>query len=252
MNFLNSDNPGFYEEASFLNVKAIVKWKREKKYYNFEGLPKTAILVVNPKLIRTLSKPFSKKIKGIPGTGRLLSSSLLLCSSQGSGAPGALVLLEELRVLGVENIIFIGSAGIIGQGILEQQAFVTSKAFSTVGSSFFYAKEDVVEPKDSNWYQKINEHLNLPSCTSWSTDCPYRETPSLIAKFKRLNAQLVDMESAAVYAFCNFHKLNAVCLLIAADSLLQKTWEPPKRPDLLFKRQKEIIAKIISFSSLPK
>jgi len=250
MNFFKDDNPGFYEETSFLKADAIVKWKKEKKVYNFDQLPKTAIVVMNPKFIRVFSKPFGKSLKGIPGSGCFLTPSLLLCASQGSGSPGVLLLIEELRVLGVENIIFIGTAGIISPEVTEQQAFATSKSYSTVGSSFFYVKDSALEPINSSWFKNIRDHLKLPECVSWSTDCPYRETPSLIAHFRTLKAQLVDMESAAVYAFCNFHKLNSVCLLIAADTLLQNVWTPPQRPDLLFKRQKKLIARLTTFSTL--
>ena len=140
MNFFKNNNPEFYEESSFLKVDAIVKWKKEKKVYNFDRLPKTAIVVVNPKIVKVFSKPFAKNLKGIPGSGCLLTPSLVLCASQGSGSPGVLVLLEELRILGVESIIFIGTAGIISSDISEQQVLVTSKAFSTVGSSFFLCK----------------------------------------------------------------------------------------------------------------
>ncbi len=249
MNFFKHRDPDFYDEPSFLDVESIVQLKRKKRAYNFDQLPVTAILVQNKKIVQAFSSPFRKKLKGFPGTGYTLSPSILLCAMDGSGAPGALVLLEELRILGVKKIIFVGTAGILDAAVKEQQVSLITQAYSAVGSSVFYSNENILQPKRTNWFEKISELADLPDCISWSTDCPYRETSKLLDSYKKKGVQLVDMESAAIYAFCAFHGLDAACILIAADSLTQTIWQPPKSPVLLFKKQKELISQMSTLIS---
>ena len=44
MSFINPFEPGFYKEKSILNVKDIIEWKRKNNLYNFDTLPKVAVI----------------------------------------------------------------------------------------------------------------------------------------------------------------------------------------------------------------
>lgn len=244
MDFFEHTDSGFYEEPSFLDVVSVVKWKKERGLYNFKSLPQTAIIVLNKTAIHRSSTPFKKKLKGLPGTNYVLNPAIVLCSEFGTGAPAVLVLLEELRVLGVKKFIFLGMAGIIDSNINENEALIISKAHSTVGSSTFYSVKSVLEPLDQEWSNRIKQNLKIGVGTGWSTDCPYRETPSMINYYQQKSVQLVDMECAAIYAFSAFHKLPSVCILIGADFLGGQEWRPPDKIHLLIRNQKKLVSEL--------
>ena len=50
MSFINPFEPGFYKEKSILNVKDVIEWKRKNNLYNFDTLPKVAVISMVNKL----------------------------------------------------------------------------------------------------------------------------------------------------------------------------------------------------------
>lgn len=246
MDFFKNIDSEFYNEPSFLDVSAIVKLKRSQGRYNFEQLPKMAIIVSSKKIIGRFSTSIKKKLKGLSGANYIYNSSILICSEIGTGAPAALVLMEELRALGVERFVFIGTAGILTNDISETEARIITKAHTTIGSTTFYSNKAILEPFDHEWIKDLKQQLNLVEASGWSTDCPYRETPAMLNYFKERSVHLVDMECAGIYAFSMFYRLPAICILIGADSLTQMQWRAPENMNLLTKKQRELLADLLS------
>ena len=246
MDFFKEIKTNFYSEPSSLKVSSIVDLKRSQGRYNFKRLPKTAILVPSRKSIGHFSKRLKKRIKGLSGANYLFNSSLLVCSEIGTGAPAALVLLEELRSLGVERFIFMGIGGRLSEEIGPNEARIIATAHSSTGSSSFYSSKNTLRLQDHIWITELKNQLGLNTAVGWSTDCPYRETASIIQYYKGKSAQLVDMECAAIYAFSEFYNLPTLCILIGADSLFRSNWQPPEDLALLTKKQREILTKLLS------
>ena len=221
-------NINFYTEPSVLDILELIKWKKSCNAYNFNVLPKTAIITLHKHYLDRKIRFFAKKIKGIKGKNFLLNKKTLVCAEFGNGAPAIVGLLEELRGLGVENFIFIGFAGSLNLNFKESDVCIVQKAYSTTGCASLYSKDDFFEPKKSTWFSHLETKLCYKESICWSTDAPFRETPSLINHFKEKRTTHVDMECAAIYAFAEFYKLNALCVLITADSLSENSWLPPK------------------------
>ena len=55
--------------------------------------------------------------------------------------------------------------------------------------------------------------------TSWTTDAPFRETASAIRRARKLGADCVEMEAAALYAFAKARKKRVVCLAHVTNSM---------------------------------
>ena len=100
------NNSNLIAEKSILDISKFVMWKKTNRNYNFDVLPKTVILTLNNNVLSRKNKFFYKKTKGIAGLNYIINKKILLCSSFGSGASAIISLLEELRILGVENFIF--------------------------------------------------------------------------------------------------------------------------------------------------
>lgn len=97
----------FYSEGSVLKISSLVKWKKDKKSYNFDELPETAYIVLNKRIIKKFLNSFSRKLKGLVGSNYILNNDILLCSEFGSGAPAITGYLEELKELGVKEFVLI-------------------------------------------------------------------------------------------------------------------------------------------------
>lgn len=245
MSFFKGQNSSFYNEDAVLKISAIVSWKKEQKVYNFKTLPDIAIIAIKKNVFSRVITPFTKIIKGINGLHYNYKSKFLLCSEFGMGSASIITLLEELKELGVKKFIFLGVAGILDTSVKEGDAYIISNVFSSVGSSFFYAEEENIECYDSKWFEKIRENFQLESKISWSTDCPFRETASLLAYYKSKNCSLVEMETAGMYAFSRYYKVPSVAILIGADSLISSQWKMPKNISKLLKVQQDIVNKLI-------
>lgn len=250
MEFLKDLGSAFYKERSFLSAEDIVHQKRKRKRYSFDKLPPLALIVLDQKLPKIISKPFAKKLKGFPGTGYFLNKNAVLCTPFGNGAPALLLLLEELRVLGVQKFIFVGTAGMLDANLTEQGIFLVDKALSGVGSSFFYSENETCQPPEQLWSSQLAEELKIEKAVAWSTDSPYRETPLVLHKLKKKSVQLIDMECAAVYAFASFYNLKAACLLVGADHLTKDKWQPPKQMVTLIEVQKQLILRLEKLKSI--
>lgn len=231
----------FFTEKSVLDVSDLVQWKRSQGCYNVEKLPKTAIVTLNKHLISKQVRLFSKKIKGIMGDNYLINPNVVVCTNFGNGAPAMVGVLEELRVLGVTHFIFIGLAGSLDANNAEGDCCVVTETFSATGCAAFYNENKTIYPIDNEWFNNIKTKLNFKPTSCWSTDAPFRETPSLIAYYTDKGAKHVDMECAAIYAFAKFYQLNALCVLVTADSFLDGKWMPPKKNGLLRKHLQNIL-----------
>lgn len=247
MSFFKDINSDFYNESSILKGSNLVSWKRERGVYNFKELPIRAIISIKKNVFSKVVSPFSKRIKGINGAHYIYKSKVLLCSEFGSGASALLALLEELRALGVEQFVFIGSAGILFDSAQENNAYIVSKVFSSSGSSFFYFRDEEIDCYDKEWFEKIKDTYNLKPKVAWSTDCPFRETPSLLNYYRSKDCALVDMESAAVYSFSQYFKTPAVCILVGADKLTASQWKSPGDVDKLLKVKQKLIFQLLKF-----
>ncbi len=235
----------YLDEKSILDISMLVKWNKVKKKYNFNQLPKTAIISISKFSLEFRMRLFSKKVKGILGNNYFINNNLIFCSGFGYGAPAIIGFMEELRILGVENFVFVGFAGSLVKNINENDTFLVNNSFSTVGCTALYSSSYDFKPIESDWRDNFKALLNLPETICWSTDAPYRETKSLIKYYIDKRATHVDMECAAIYAFAEFYKLNSSCILITADSLAHNQWSPPKNLGLLNSTLKKVVTSTI-------
>jgi len=239
-------NSNFLTEPSLLSAEMMVAWKRERGVYNFKSLPEKAIIGIEKNIFTPQLNLFSKKLKGLRGAN-YIADSFVFCAEFGSGAPAIITLLEELRVLGVKEFIFVGLAGILSNDIKTGDAFCVNQALSGSGTTAYYTAENLIQPYDAAFVQNIASLLKLDTTTCFSTDCPFRETPSLIASIKEQGCELIEMESAAVYAFGQFYSLKAACVLVAAD-ILAEVWTPPTHTINLALAQQNLVSALVKSS----
>ncbi|NMH86667.1 phosphorylase family protein [Flavivirga algicola] len=241
----NFKDSNFYNENTILDISMIVDWNKKRRKYNFDKLPLTAIISLDKNLLSRKVRFVSKKAKGLVGNNYIINNNFMYASNFGNGAPALIGHLEELRCLGVENFIFIGLGGSLIFNESRNNSFILKNTFSTSGCTTLYSMKDSFKPIKNEWYNNLKSKLNLAETIGWSTDAPFRETPSLLNYYREKKVTHVDMESASIYAFSEFYKLNAMCIIVSADDLTNNRWTPPQNVDKL----NNIINSIITICS---
>lgn len=69
-----------------------------------------------------------------------------------------------------------------------------------------------------------NKGLNFFEGATWTTDAPYRETPSRIKYAKEKGATCVDMEASACFAVAKFRHVELAGIFYGGDLVKAEGW----------------------------
>lgn len=132
------------------------------------------------------------------------------------GASFAVLLAEQMYVSGCELLISITSAGTIIPPPNNEQFIVIEEALRDEGTSYHYLPPDEPALLAQPLLEKLkplqfDPEVSLGIGKSWTTDAPYRETPSAIKYAKQQQVTAVEMEAAALYAFAQSQNKKVVC-----------------------------------------
>lgn len=133
------------------------------------------------------------------------------------GAPFAVLVAEQLAASGARLVISITSAGLITPAGKPPYFVLIDRALRDEGTSIHYRPPgtwshlatDLAEQL-SDAYTGLSEPVLRGS--SWTTDAPYRETPSALTAAQDAGIACVEMEAAALYAYATARNRSVVCL----------------------------------------
>ncbi len=165
------------------------------------------------------------------GPGRLFYLNRAAVLQGGPGAPAALMALEKVRNLGLQEILILSYCGSLSPELRIGQVFLPVKALSQEGTSPHYTRA-----RKGFFFPSSKTLENLKLCLlgkklTWiegaivSTDAPYRETPGWMKSLQRKKIMAVDMELSAVLALAAFYGLRAAGLFIVSDELFSGSWK---------------------------
>ena len=142
------------------------------------------------------------------------------------GAPYAVLVAEQLFVSGCQLLLSVTSAGVINQPGNDKRFALITNALRDEGTSYHYLPPDQPARISEVLLQKMSPSAALPDCpffeaTSWTTDAPYRETPSAIATMRSMGVTCVEMEVAALYAFAQAKNKAVACFAHITNSMAQ-------------------------------
>jgi uridine phosphorylase len=132
------------------------------------------------------------------------------------GAPFAVLVAEELFASGCKLLISVTSAGQLA-GLRPPPYFVLiDKALRDEGTSYHYLASDEFSRADESLLRLLDGaflDLQIPveRGATWTTDAPFRETPSTIAQMRERGLLAVEMEAAALYAFATARGKPVIC-----------------------------------------
>ena len=144
------------------------------------------------------------------------------------GSSFAVLLAEQLFVSGCELLISVTSAGIINQPLQPGTQFLLiTEALRDEGTSYHYMPAGQKSHLNTGLFEKITtlttmNELHLEYGKSWTTDAPYRESATAIAKANDYGAVSVEMEAAALYAFAEVRDKSVICYAHLTNTMAQE------------------------------
>ncbi|MBO4493255.1 MAG: nucleoside phosphorylase [Ruminococcus sp.] len=147
---------------------------------------------------------------------------ICLCQAP-MGAPAAVQNLEHLIHNGVRHIVSAGSCGVLFD-IQENEFMVPVRALRDEGSSYKYLPPsryiELDMPMTEHICRTLREKgIGFRSCTTWTTDGLFRETPETVTCRRSEGCDTVDMECASLAACAKLRGADFGMLFFTADSL---------------------------------
>lgn len=144
------------------------------------------------------------------------------------GGPNVAPFMEELKILGTKNFIFVGSCGALNKDIIGK-IVVPDKAFRDEGTSWHYiaSKDELIDVPTWEKTESLLRSLDIPCIvgSTWTTDAAYRETPSAVKYVMSKGCVCVEMECASIMAVAQAIGVNAYQFLYTSDRLDKTNWE---------------------------
>ncbi|MHB1131554.1 MAG: nucleoside phosphorylase [Chloroflexota bacterium] len=157
------------------------------------------------------------------------------------GAPYAVLVAEELIASGCRHIIAYSSAGAIAEWLRVPCLVVPEGALRDEGTSYHYlppARWAVAHGALPDILGRRAEACGLPvhRGLSWTTDAPYRETQSQIARHRAEGVLCVEMEAAALMGLAQARGVGIASLLHVTNVLATGANDFHKGPEDIHER----------------
>ncbi len=164
------------------------------------------------------------------------------------GAPGTVMMMEEMIACGTCVFIGIGFAGSLQPTAPVGSFIIPTSCISEEGTSAHYLDDKTALAPSPRLRQIIieccqTEGVNVLSGPLWTTDAPYRELVTKIEAYRQQGVLGVDMETSAMYALGQVRRVEVCNLLIVSDELWHEWQSAFGKPELrdATQRAKDVI-----------
>ncbi|MBN2102553.1 nucleoside phosphorylase [bacterium] len=149
------------------------------------------------------------------------------------GAPVAGLSLEVSIELGIQNILILGTCGLLNHKIQSGDVIVPERFIREEGTSLHYVPQDISIETNSRLNKMIchtfqSHQISCYQGLHWTTDAPFRETTDKIARYSGQGCHSLDMESSALFAISQYYQKKTAAILIGSDHLSDTGWIPPQ------------------------
>ncbi len=147
------------------------------------------------------------------------------------GAPQAVMGMEMIIPLGVKRIWVFGWCGSLDPTLRIGDLVIPTRGISEEGTSQHYPIGEMPLTTDTALNEILVEALEKEGQTVrrgmvWTTDAPFRETPSKVKEFQDRGVLAVDMEMSALMTLAIFRDVKLTGLLVVSDELFDLKWNP--------------------------
>jgi uridine phosphorylase len=149
------------------------------------------------------------------------------------GAPGTVMMMDEMIACGAQTFIGLGWAGGLQEKTRIGTFVIPTSCISEEGTSRHYIDSKSPTGPSARLVRAVQETceaegVRVETGPVWTTDAPYRELVTKISAFNHQGVLAVDMETSAMYALGLARKIEVCNLLVVSDELVQE-WKPAFR-----------------------
>jgi uridine phosphorylase len=161
------------------------------------------------------------------------------------GAPHAVMGMEKIIALGAKRIWSVGWCGSLQPDLTIGDLVIPTGAICEEGTSAHYPIGDKLPSADGVLCRAIHSRLSQEGRNGrmgviWTTDAPYRETPSKVRAYQARGVLAVDMEMSALMTLAIYRSVRFAGLLVVSDELSGLTWRPGFRDPRFRKSRREV------------
>lgn len=148
------------------------------------------------------------------------------------GAPYAAMIVDTLKVWGVEQLLFIGWCGAVAPRVKAGDIVLPDSAMVDEGTSGHYCDPScrVALPARPLVHQlrlALQHHgAAFHDGAVWTTDAIFRETVEKVKHYQKKGALAVEMELSAIFTVAGFRGMEAAGVLVVSDELSDYQWRP--------------------------
>ncbi len=140
------------------------------------------------------------------------------------GASFAVLVAEQLAASGCELLISLTSSGSITASASAPCFVLIERALRDDGTSLHYLPPSTWAVGPAKLLHRLDGALSglsqpVITAATWTTDAPYRETPTAIRRAVELGVAAVEMEAAALYAYATARERAVVCVAHVTNAL---------------------------------
>jgi uridine phosphorylase/SAM-dependent methyltransferase len=222
--------PKRYDEASVFQVESLLREGRRQRELPDVPVPEVCVLDPDGDVVRHLS--VAGQASRHPGWA-CYHSELWVTERKDRlvgivpcvvGAPYAVLVAEELHASGCRLIVSVTSAGRIQPLGTPPYFVLIERAWRDEGTSVHYLAPSewaYLRPELGSILIGAFDGVAEPvrSGASWTTDAPFRETPSAIAAAERAGIHAVEMEAAGLYAYATARQRDVVCVAHVTNTM---------------------------------
>lgn len=149
----------------------------------------------------------------------------------GMGAPISATVTENVIAAGAEAVILLGGGAGLRKDIDTDAAILPTNSVRDEGVSYHYIpSEEPVTPTEL-LVDSLDESLSTAGFdtlrgTTWTTSAFYRETIPEIEHYRSEGVVTLDMESAAIWAVCQYRGVETATVHELGDILTPDEWVP--------------------------
>jgi uridine phosphorylase len=229
--------PQFYLDGDpFVDPRRTVEYTCRRRGVTREqlGVRRVAVGTFSSQLTQFLAgqcgaKQLEHWLRG-PGEPAYLTDDDITIATLPVGAPGAVMLAEEMIACGMEALVVTGATGSLQPHLPIGSIVVPTEAIREEGTSHHYAPAGEVALATPSVVGAVSDVLRERGLVfsvgrQWTTDAVYREHREKIARYRAQGVLAVDMELSALYTLARFRGIVCGAVLAISDELHGDAWE---------------------------
>lgn len=160
----------------------------------------------------------------------------------GVGAPITATVTENVVAAGATTVVMLGGCACLQPDVPADAAVLPTESIRDEGVSHHYLPAEEPVTPDISLVDVLDESLSAAGFDTrrgptWTTSAMYRETVAEVESYREQGVVSLCMESAALWAVCEYRDVDAATVHEVGDYLAPDEWTPSVEEDCVLPAQ---------------